>query len=717
MGSSLPTDNLETEVFSFVLTESDGDRRFGYCMRKLPVGTGLRYPIAFCVLSFFPCFPMFAKMLEHVAYQYENCSSQDLSKFISELLAQPLPKPGETFEVNLNTSDSQTKWRFTRPNEEDSFLEHVAFEPLLNHLDPEMILILFASLLVERRTIFISSKLSLLSSCVQSLLALLYPLAWQHICIPVLPASLLSFCCAPMPFVVGIMPSSLPEMRTLPMEEVLIVDIDNQVFLQKPSFVDDYQLLPDDFWAPVLRAIKDAKKNIKKHKKRRMKIAGTDHKMESDLALYDGKIIGKALADVFLTFFVKLLGTYRVHIKDSYFDKEEFIESQKTWEQKQFMELFCGSQMFEMFIAQRKQNQFRNSTFEKRVQMTKLESDVKMMVTAEDKISKGKRVFGAFKKKLLSKQSPQAAGNFVISTPTFKGGSRDIGSATPPTTHAKDSKASATNSEFITVENGHTIFTATAKDLKELPPAFETPDISKALLSKNLLSTLPSSFACMDSLTFLDLSNNKFKEIPPILSTMNNLVELNLKGNCIADIPGCFVYNKSLARLNLDNNQISVLPPSMGKMEGLVRFSVAQNQLTSMPPLDAPHLKRLNVSKNQLEELPPIGKLKSLANLNLDSNQLRELPQDIAQVPLTEISARSNKISDFTILATCKSLKSISLDRNIITEVPVDISSLRSLTTLSLVSNKISTCPKNELLAAIPNLTINLKSNPCSVDG
>lgn len=42
-----------------------------------------------------------------------------------------------------------------------------------------MILILFASLLVERRTIFISQSLSLLSSCVQSLLALLYPLAWQ----------------------------------------------------------------------------------------------------------------------------------------------------------------------------------------------------------------------------------------------------------------------------------------------------------------------------------------------------------------------------------------------------------------------------------------------------------------------------------------------------------------------------------------------------------
>ena len=66
-----------------------------------------------------------------------------------------------------------------------------------------------------------------------------------------------------MPFVVGIMPSSVPEMLTLPMEEVLIVDVDNHCFLQKPSFVDDYQLLPNDFWEPVLKALKEASKNIK----------------------------------------------------------------------------------------------------------------------------------------------------------------------------------------------------------------------------------------------------------------------------------------------------------------------------------------------------------------------------------------------------------------------------------------------------------------------
>jgi DENN domain-containing protein 2 len=50
------------------------------------------------------------------------------------------------------------------------------------------------------------------------MMALLYPFTWQHIFVPVLPPSLLNFCCAPMPFVVGILRSSLPEVLEMPMD-------------------------------------------------------------------------------------------------------------------------------------------------------------------------------------------------------------------------------------------------------------------------------------------------------------------------------------------------------------------------------------------------------------------------------------------------------------------------------------------------------------------
>ena len=69
---------------------------------------------------------MFAKMLDYVAYHFENLSSRELTEFVEDLLAQPLPGPGESFEVNMMDSQKKTsKWQFVRPNEEDSVLEHV----------------------------------------------------------------------------------------------------------------------------------------------------------------------------------------------------------------------------------------------------------------------------------------------------------------------------------------------------------------------------------------------------------------------------------------------------------------------------------------------------------------------------------------------------------------------------------------------------------------
>ncbi len=57
-------------------------------------------------------------------------------------------------------------------------------------------------------------------------MALLYPFTWQHVFIPVLPASLIDMCCAPMPFVVGVLSSYLPEVMKLPLDDVLMVDLD-----------------------------------------------------------------------------------------------------------------------------------------------------------------------------------------------------------------------------------------------------------------------------------------------------------------------------------------------------------------------------------------------------------------------------------------------------------------------------------------------------------
>ena len=61
---------------------------------------------------------------------------------------------------------------------------------------------------------------STLSSCIHAVVALLYPFSWQHTFIPVLPASMLDIVCCPTPFLVGLLSSSLPRLKDLPVEEV-----------------------------------------------------------------------------------------------------------------------------------------------------------------------------------------------------------------------------------------------------------------------------------------------------------------------------------------------------------------------------------------------------------------------------------------------------------------------------------------------------------------
>lgn len=65
-------------------------------------------------------------------------------------------------------------------------------------------MIIFASMLYERRIIFTSKQLKRLSACVQSANDIIYPMIWQHIFIPVLPLSLIDYLLAPMPFLIGV---------------------------------------------------------------------------------------------------------------------------------------------------------------------------------------------------------------------------------------------------------------------------------------------------------------------------------------------------------------------------------------------------------------------------------------------------------------------------------------------------------------------------------
>jgi len=68
-----------------------------------------------------------------------------------------------------------------------------------------------------------------------------------------------------MPFVVGVLKTDLNEVLRNPMDEVLLIDLDNDSFILTPSqnATDDLELIPTSYIDPLRKQIKSAAKTIK----------------------------------------------------------------------------------------------------------------------------------------------------------------------------------------------------------------------------------------------------------------------------------------------------------------------------------------------------------------------------------------------------------------------------------------------------------------------
>lgn len=213
-----------------------------------------------------PCFAIFDQVLEHIS----KLKREEIPGFLEKIYHEQIPSPGNQLVVQPTivvhegqVPQAQEPARFTRPEDDLSLSGFTNFSVLLETLDPFSIASIMVSLLLERRVIFISSKLSILSNCVQAAAALLYPFVWQHVFIPVLPLAMIQFVCAPVPFLVGILASHVPELQAQSdaMEEVILVDLDASVIVP-PS--QDYKCVPMSLFAPLVGSIHDAKGDTKR---------------------------------------------------------------------------------------------------------------------------------------------------------------------------------------------------------------------------------------------------------------------------------------------------------------------------------------------------------------------------------------------------------------------------------------------------------------------
>lgn len=362
-----PVDNFPSETFSFVLTGEDGSRRFGYCRRLLPSGKGRRLPEVYCIVSRLGCFDLFSKILDEVEKR-RAISPALVQPFMRGIMEAPFPAPGRTITVKNFLPGSGTEViELCRPS--DSRLEHVDFECLFSSLSLRLLLKVFASLLLERRVIFTADKLSTLSQCCHAVVALLYPFTWQHTYIPVLPPSMLDIVCTPTPFIVGLLSSSLPRLKELPIEEVLVVDLCNSRFLRQLD--DEESILPHKLQA-ALEHVLDKRKELACDK--------------GDLS-NDSNSLSTVVSEAFVRFFVEIVGHYSLFMGGteredesvssptspspaaSTFQREPFRKAVTSKSLRRFLEVFMETQMFTGFIQERElRRQGLKGLFEVRAQ-------------------------------------------------------------------------------------------------------------------------------------------------------------------------------------------------------------------------------------------------------------------------------------------------------------------------------------------------------------
>ncbi|XP_001605673.1 DENN domain-containing protein 1C isoform X1 [Nasonia vitripennis] len=317
-------ENVVVQHFSFVLTSIDSKWTFGFCRHDPKTETAL------VVLSALPWHETFYKLLNNIATLTASKNAGDLWKFLGDVYEATIPVSGASISIPL--PDCKTTFVCQRPKQFQlpSIPENRNLTEYFSAVDSHNMMMVFASMLYERRIIFTSKRLSRLSACVQACNALIYPMIWQHIYIPVLPLSLTDYLLAPMPFLIGVPSPILKSVRQSDLGEVVILDADNST-IESPF--QDLESLPQDVVTNLRRALRNRP-----------------------------ALLGDGVSRAFLRALVQLTAGYREaltlqqgqsdeHVRIT-FDQEAFVESRPISMQP-FLRKMLELQIFQQFIEER----------------------------------------------------------------------------------------------------------------------------------------------------------------------------------------------------------------------------------------------------------------------------------------------------------------------------------------------------------------------------
>lgn len=305
------------EHFTFTLTDIESKLRFGFC--RLSAGGSS----CLCFVSSLPWFDVFYKILNKMSDLLKSPEDdKGALPLLAALLEARVPAAGEACYIASQDGTKEVQFEAPHLNRLPSVISDRNLAEYCNALDYHKQIIIFASLLNERRIIFTSLKISRLSACVHACAALIYPMHWQHIYVPVLPKQLLDYCSAPMPFLIGVHAYLKDDLRKMDLGDAVIVDTDHNEVTTSHSDVED---LPHEVYSTL---------------KKRLKVehAG-DHVARSCM---------RAL--------VMLIGGYREGTKWNgkalEFNPESFLRSRPA-SMRPFLEKMLDLQIFRQFVDER----------------------------------------------------------------------------------------------------------------------------------------------------------------------------------------------------------------------------------------------------------------------------------------------------------------------------------------------------------------------------
>ncbi|KAF8942943.1 hypothetical protein BGZ47_005957 [Haplosporangium gracile] len=152
-----------------------------------------------------------------------SLSSLPLERYVKNIIHEVGVPPFGKMEIGITINNRMIF--ATRPALNSvPIVKNFSLYPLFRCLSAEDIVTVIEVMLAEGKIIFLSSHLGMLTLATESFLYLFFPLYWQGVYIPILPAALMTCLQAPVPYIIGVERSCCD--AEFPPEEACVVDLD-----------------------------------------------------------------------------------------------------------------------------------------------------------------------------------------------------------------------------------------------------------------------------------------------------------------------------------------------------------------------------------------------------------------------------------------------------------------------------------------------------------